>query len=277
MITRNSGFSLVELLVAMGVMAAISSALIALVMAGQSIARTQPEAADLQQRARVAMQTLASDVMAAGAGLDRTGRAGPLVRYFPPVAPAIGGGLTLWFASNRDAQAALAEPVAVGATQVTLADNGVCPVGQPACGFSAATTAILFDAGGCRDVLRINSVAADALQFQNPLVSCGYAPGAAIAQGEVLTYRVDPIAKQLLRRDEATGRNVPVLDSVASMQVDYYQDYEGSPLLNLSDPDLLRVRRLSVTLRFVSSNPRLLIPDLVVAFDLAPPNLQERW
>ena len=87
--TRHArGFTLVELLIAMAVMVTFSGALMSLILAGQTLARVQPEAADVQQRARIALQTLGADLARAGAGLDRGAQAGPLVRYFPPIGPS---------------------------------------------------------------------------------------------------------------------------------------------------------------------------------------------
>ena len=51
MTLRTSGFSLVELLIAMAVMVTFAGALMSLVLAGESIARMQPEAADVQHAA----------------------------------------------------------------------------------------------------------------------------------------------------------------------------------------------------------------------------------
>ena len=53
---RAGGFSLIELLMAMAVMVTFSSALMSLILAGQSMARMQPEAADLS--GAHALQTL---------------------------------------------------------------------------------------------------------------------------------------------------------------------------------------------------------------------------
>ena len=80
-----SGFSLVELLIAMAMMVAFGSVVMALIIAGQSMARMQPEAADLHQRARIALQTLGAELAVAGAGFDRGPLAGSLARHFPPV------------------------------------------------------------------------------------------------------------------------------------------------------------------------------------------------
>src|SRR5258705_1353759 len=106
--TRDAGFSLIELLVAMAVMVSVSGALLSLILAGVSIARRQPEAADLQQRARIALQTLGAELALAGAGLDRGPSAGPLAQFFAPIGPSGDGGITLWYVSGREAQTTLA-------------------------------------------------------------------------------------------------------------------------------------------------------------------------
>jgi hypothetical protein len=83
--------------------------------------------------------------------------------------------------------------------------------------------------------------------------------GAAIAQGEVRTYRVDPVTKQLLRRDEATGISVPVLDNVVAMTVAYLD--EG--------------KRVRITLRLAAATPDPLVPAFEISYDVMPANLQE--
>ena len=62
------GASLVELLMAMGVTAATACAMLSMVVAGQSLARIQPEQADQQQRARVTAQVIGAELARAGAG-----------------------------------------------------------------------------------------------------------------------------------------------------------------------------------------------------------------
>ncbi len=253
--TPTAGFSLLELLVAMGVMSACAAAFLALVVAAQAIARRQPEAADQQQRARTAVETLGAELSVAGAGMDRGSRPGPLARYFPPVVPSADGGVTVWYVGSSGGQAAFSDPLAPTATYAGIDDAGTCSAGNPACAFAANSSAIVFDGVTCHDVLRIDAVTPTGLVFRPGVRACSYGPGASIAQGEVRTYRVDTGTRELLRRDEATGSTQPVLDNVASMDVSWL---DGG-------------RRVRLTFRFM---PAILVqlPDLVVSIESTPPN-----
>ena len=266
------GFSLVEMLISLALMVTLTGAVMHLVLAGQRMARVQPEAADQQQRTRVALQAFARDVARAGAGLDAGIRAGPLQQFFASVTPSADGGITVWYVSSREAQATLATTAGPTIAQLTIAPNAVCPPAQPACAFAAGTTVILFDASGCHDVLRIDTVTLTTIQVRAP-PACTYATGSAVAQGEVRTYRVDRAARQLVRRDEATGIDLPVLDGVDAMDVDYFDDVVTAnpapvdPALNVR-----AIRRLRARMRFAASLGGL-VPDLIVAIDVTPPNL----
>jgi hypothetical protein len=110
-------------------------------------------------------------------------------------------------------------------------------------------------------VVRIVDVSAMSLQVKGTRRGCDYSAGAAIAEGEVRTYRVDPATRQLLRRDEATGATLPVLDNIAAMNVEV----------------LDAGRRARVTLRVAAASaPGPMVPDLAISYDVVPPNLQGR-
>lgn len=269
--------SLVEVIVSMGLTIALSATILSLVAAGQAIARTQPESSDLQQRARIALQVLGRELRDAGAGPDRGVMPGPLIRHFPPVVPSADGGITIWKTTSRDAQGTPALATGLGVTTVALQDSASCLAGQAACAFTAGTSALAFTTDGCRTAFRIATVAANALTLDAPLAGCELPLGAAVAEGEVRTYRVDPVARQLVRRDEATGSSAPMLDGVASMTAAYFADAAGTdPVSGVTDGDLMRVRRVRLTLRLIASNPLLHVPDLVVAVDVAPRNFEDR-
>jgi prepilin-type N-terminal cleavage/methylation domain-containing protein len=272
-VTRDRGFTLVELLIATALLVTFCGTLMALVTAGESIARAQPDAADLQQRARIGVQAMRRDLLLAGAGLDRGAQAGSLAQFFPALVPSSDGGVTVWYVSGRSAQASLAAAASFADSQLMLQAAGVCPVSQAACAFAPSTAAILFNAGGCHDAVRIDQVGASALLLHAPLGGCAYAAGAPVAQGEVHTYLVDVAARELLRRDESTGLTLPVLDGVESMKVDYFDQaaIDAGPIDPSANP--LRIQRVRITLRFVSASGAA-APSLVVSFDVTPPNLQ---
>jgi hypothetical protein len=267
------GFMLVEALISMALTVTLMMAVMGLVTSGHRIARLQPEAADQQQRTRIGVQALAQDIAHAGKGLDTGLRAGPLPQFFGALTPSSDGGITIWYVSSREAQATLASSAGPGSSVLSLAPNALCPPAQSACAFAPATTGILFDASGCHDVVRIDATYTAALQLHAPLTGCTYAPGASIAQGEVRTYRVDSAARQLIRRDEATGIDVPVLEGVAEMRIEYFDEAVSATPVPV-DPTLAprSIRRIRVTLRF-AAGPRDTVPDLVVSFDVTPANL----
>jgi prepilin-type N-terminal cleavage/methylation domain-containing protein len=247
-IRHAHGFTLVELLVAMAVMATVGCAFVSLTVAGQSIARLQPEIADQQQRARMAVQALASDLARAGTGVERGVQAGPLGRYFRPVEPSADGGVTIWYVSGRDVEATLTAPLSAADVSVS--------VDTPSA-FSPGSAAIVYDRSGCHDLVRVTAVTDTTIVIDAATRRCAYDSGAALAEVEVRTYRVDPAARQLQRRDETTGSTLPLLDNVAGMDLEYL---DGA-------------RRLRIVVRVSSSVRRPDLPDLPVVFDVLAPNL----
>ncbi|HEY6507562.1 MAG TPA: prepilin-type N-terminal cleavage/methylation domain-containing protein, partial [Vicinamibacterales bacterium] len=83
----SEGVTIVELMVAMAVTLVLSAAVFGAVSAVQSLAASQPEVSAMQQGLRTALHLLASELVNAGAGLDRTALAGPLVQVLPPIVP----------------------------------------------------------------------------------------------------------------------------------------------------------------------------------------------
>lgn len=113
------GFSFIELVVSMAIMLAVTSSMFALVDSARIVFEIDLERGDMQQRARVSMAALYSDLVMAGAGLqipaiapfrrgdenpDLPGSAFPdriSVRYVPPDAAAAGA-VTITYALRDD-------------------------------------------------------------------------------------------------------------------------------------------------------------------------------
>src|SRR6185503_2584377 len=72
----TSGFSLLELMVAMVITLVITGAMYGLIVSGQGSFRREPALSDRQQQIRVAMSRIEEDILKAGMGL------GPTVQAF---------------------------------------------------------------------------------------------------------------------------------------------------------------------------------------------------
>lgn len=82
--TRQSGFSLIELMVAMVVTLFVTGAVYGLLTGGQSAFRREPELSDRQQNIRVAMDMIMRDVASAGSGMP------DFIQTFTPNLNALG-------------------------------------------------------------------------------------------------------------------------------------------------------------------------------------------
>lgn len=92
MIHQRDGFSLIEMIVALSVVLAVTASAFVLLVPSQGLAASRSEAADMQQRLRVAVDTLAEHLVAAGAGAYSGGVAGPLYNSLAPILPYRSGG-----------------------------------------------------------------------------------------------------------------------------------------------------------------------------------------
>jgi prepilin-type N-terminal cleavage/methylation domain-containing protein len=286
------GFSLVEMLIALLITLVVGGATFRLMNQAQAMFAVQAEVPDMQQRLRVASQSISRDVLAAGSA------------WFPSIVPHRrgmkspdaagtfrGDRLSVLFVSALAARTTVEQPVDGSGVVVVKAQPG-CPAGDPLCGFRADTLAVIFDQTGAYDVFRISSVALDppALTHSGFPLSKNYEAGANIAEAQTVTYwhQVDARAgvSQLMKYD-GDETDLPLIDNVASLQFEYFADglslIEASSLTdgpwlpdatfaNRFDADLLRVRRVRVTVR-VRANQMFLhspIADQTVQIEISP-------
>jgi prepilin-type N-terminal cleavage/methylation domain-containing protein len=88
--TREKGFSLIELMVAMVVTLIISGAVFQLVTAGQSAFRKEPAVADRQQNIRMGLDLISQDLFQAGSGVPEFAQV--FTRNLDKTGPAMGSG-----------------------------------------------------------------------------------------------------------------------------------------------------------------------------------------
>jgi hypothetical protein len=339
---------------------ALAAGLFSLVQPAHGMTAVQPEIGDMQQRIRVAAAALSGSLVMAGAGLDRGPAGGSLGRYFAPIFPYRAGrfeadppngiryrsdAITILHVPKTAAQSRLRDRVVTGATTLTVDAWPGCPVGDPACGFSAGMTVLVFDETSAWDAFEVTGVEGATLQVEHlgPVGSHSYEPGAAIAEAIWHTYYLDDGADQL-RHYDGDETDVPVVDNVVGLRFTYFGaaappslptppagvencvvdssgasklpvlSSAGASLAELSpetlsdggvgaipwcgtsdhqfDPDLLRIRKVRITVRVQAGTETLrgpdaalfrnpgrarrrdrLLPDIEATIDVTPRNL----
>lgn len=277
-----AGFSIVELLIATTLMAVVTAGVVGMMNPASAAFYSQAEAADMEQRLRVAATGLAADLVAAGSGPDRGPHAGPLVQAFAPVLPMKRGTRAddppgSWFA---DRITLLSVPPAAPYTRLAASvppdsdwlpvdAQPQCPPTDPLCLFSIGDAVAVFDDSGSVDLVRITEKIASPvpmLQHANqPLTFSDYQPATTTIVGiSIVSYALDRQASQLVVVGGLAAPAAPFVDNVVDLAF-AYADEELSPLqaaqltdgpwrpdessANRWDADLLRVRAVNVTLR----------------------------
>ncbi len=237
---EQAGFTLVELIVSIGLTALAVGVMFATIGRGQSGFRTQLAIGDQQQRLRVAVSMLSGDLLMAGAGPERAGIRGAFARLLPPIRPARRGLRAaegdLAFATDRitivrgaqsRAQAGLAQDMHSPGDVVRLdaRGQGCPPVG--ACGFQAGMRAAIFDprvVGAGYDLFTVDRVSRDALGHLPFAFSRPYGRlMTEVMEIEQRVYYHDARGRRLVRYDGNRSEAV-VVDGVVGLAFDYYVD-----------------------------------------------------
>ena len=347
------GYGLIELLIATAIGCVLLGVLLQFAVSVHTSAGVQAETADVQQRLRVALESMRHDIMLAGAGPSRGIDRGPLANTFPPILPARTGiaapdpelsfqpdRISVLYVPDDGPQAKLAVDMSTAASPIGI--DGTGPGCRPAsaCDFVSGMDAVIYEAsgaGGAHEVFVVQSVDAAA----NTLVpaaslSRGYSARARVAAVVHRVYYLDRAGKRLMRYDGVRS-DVPLVDHVVFLGFTYFADprpdavaapapggfscaYAGLPpvplLANLGgtapkpltaalltdgpicgqspyqfDADLLRIRRISVTVRVeaesaefrgvggafttsgISRSSARAVPDLETTIDITPRNM----
>jgi len=239
----DRGFSVVELLVAMTVMVCATAAIFAVLDPSGSTFSMQAEATDMQQRLRVATNTLQHDLLMAGAGPPLGTRLGPLHYFFAPVIPHKGGprgdrpgtfrtdAITVTYVPTTFAQATIGVPMAARSGTVALRTGPGCASTGSICGFSPRMSVLLYDETGSYDLYTVVGVEASSLRLQHDTADWAhvYQAGSPIVEVLYRSYylRADPTtaSDQLTRADGGNGSEVPVIDHVVGLSF----EYDGDP------------------------------------------------
>src|SRR5947209_18164395 len=160
---NDRGFSLVEMLVSVTIMLAVTAGIFAVMNPAHGTFQTQPEVADMQQRLRVGVDTLYKDILMAGAGSYSGTQAGALNNFFAPVLPYKQGanaaiddgnlrfrtdGITLMYIPQTVAQTTISQPMPNESAELKVNNEPGCPPADTLWGFYAGRAVLIQHAPG---------------------------------------------------------------------------------------------------------------------------------
>jgi hypothetical protein len=234
----------------MGLLSALTAALLIVLRPALDFVAVQPEAAGTTQRARFAWTAIRRDLEVAGAGSSRHDLAGALHRYVAPVMPYRIGERSADPARGvfyrSDAVALLSVPsVAVPArvTSLVTASSGVlvtvdanCASISGLCGFDVGVRVAVFDYAGRLFYGTVESVDGRVLTLGGAV----FDPALDVAGGVVITA-IDMTVYELvsdrvsagtrLTRYDGGASDLPVTDHVVNLAFSYGGDPRPPPLM----------------------------------------------
>ena len=260
-IGREGGFSLLETLIATSLMLGVIASVFSMVNPSQGLFATEPEVSDMQQRLRVGADTLARDLVMAGAGSYAGTQAGSLLYYFPPILPFRQGAtnddaagtfrtdrITILSVPSTTGQTTLTTALGPGQTLLKVASESDCPGGMSLCGFQDGETILVFDDTGNYDTFTlsgVNDAGGQVTITSRPADSTDttYPIGSKVVEvkNHVYYLKADPVRQlyQLMHYDGTSNADVPLVDHVVGLKFDYYGEPQPPTMRNaLSDPSV---------------------------------------
>lgn len=288
---RASGHTLVEVVVALGLMLLVAAGVITIVLQTSRLARAHPERFELHQRARVSLDLMTRDLRAAGAGVFLGPATGPLPGAVPAIWPRrLGRGgdsastaradvITMLTVPDTLAQTTTRDAVPPTTSTIVIEPAAHCAPARPACGFARGITVGAFESSGRLGLWSVEQVIQQTLTVR-ALASASdeVAAGAVLAELRVRGYTHDAGLRQL-RYFDGEATNQPVIDAVSVFSVRYFDASGELPLsafvdgpwrgsgATMFDEDLLRVRRVRVAIELAEGRARY-----AATVDVAPRN-----
>jgi len=236
---RSEGYSLVELLVVTAITLVVMGGVFSVLNPSQGTFRAQPEVSDVQQRLRVAVDTLKRDLLVTGASTYASA-GGPLSYFFAPIMPykmALGewdppgtfrtDAITLMFVSST-VETTIRDPMPRPSAELKVDPVAGCPSSDELCGFEEGMQCIIFDDTGAWDLFTVTHVQASSLHLQHrqqPDLSKAYQPGARIAQFAARTYYLNAdVGNEVFELRQRELVDLPIVDGVVALRFDYFGD-----------------------------------------------------
>ena len=261
------GFSIVEMLIATVIMMAVTAATFGLMNPAQGMFSAQPEVSDMQQRLRIAVDTLKKDLLMAGAGTySGNNKLGSLGQYVATILPDREGNIspdpagtykctttycgslgasdtiTLMYVPPTSAQTTIRDAMPQNSAELKVNAQPGCPSNDELCGFREGMQVMIFDETGTSDIFSITNVQTSALHLQHKGqdLSKAYAQNTYITQIAAATYwlKTDTVAEtyQLMRYD-GYQTDSPIAENIVGLAFEYFADPSPPVLLkSVTDP-----------------------------------------
>lgn len=263
----EAGFSIVEMLIATVIMMVVTAATFGLMNPAQGMFAAQPEVSDMQQRLRIAVETLKKDLLMAGAGTySGNNKLGSLGQYVATILPdregndtpdppgtfkctttycsslAASDAITIMYVPPTSAQTTLRDPMPLNSAELKVNAQPGCPSNDELCGFREGMQVMIFDDSGASDIFSITNVQDDALHIQHKGqdLSKAYFANTYVTQISAATYwlKTDTVAEtyQLMRYD-GYQTDSPIAENIVGMAFEYFADPSPPFLLkSVTDP-----------------------------------------
>lgn len=251
------GFSLIELVVASGVMLLLVAVAMQTLAPSDRIFEGQAEVADMQQRARAGLAALHRDLADASGGGAVGADGAALITYAPAIWPHRVGlrapdapgtfrtdAVTVVSALPFPAvQTATMVPTAAAAGATRVASGAGCPALDPVCGLAEDVDVLVADREGAVDFFTVSAVTPPMVSLRHNGVDWAkvYPIGSPLLPVSVRTYYLRPASgarpPQLVRYEGGSGPDAAVVDHVVALRFDYFGDPDPPRMRRpLSDP-----------------------------------------
>lgn len=213
---KANGFTLVELLVACLMVAALGAAVAVVVPPVRALVATAPVAGELAARLRFGLERLTRDLRTAGAG--------PLPAAWPAVEPWLDAGRIVGVTIRRVPAGAplarLAQPAVPGGLLV-LAATGGCAAAASTCGFAPGDDILVTDGTAHFVFATVSAVYTTPARLATTVpLGDTFGAGAVVTLLERVTYRVEPEDGLLtLTRAEGAASPQPVADHLRALDI----------------------------------------------------------
>jgi len=255
MVERDAGFTVVEFMVAAAITLMATALAVALVAPASTAFQAWPEANDLQQRLRAAVESIRTELATAGSGPSLGWGSGapqtwPAVlpcRWTGPVLTAIPGGcatadaITVFSMAAAAPQAITMAATPARASALSVAPASACDLTRSACRLHAGSLALLIDGTSAWDVLTMAAVSSDGgtITLQGT-ASGAYASGAMIGEVTARSFYLAPESgtgiPQLRRADDAGSGNA-LVDHAVALSFQYFGAASPPRMASSGSPD----------------------------------------